>query len=64
MHTNQRIVLIRDHSVSMSGLRASAMDDYNSLLNDIKLSAGASKINTKLTVVNCGKGTGESLYSP
>lgn len=64
MHTNQRIVLIRDHSVSMSGLRTSAMNDYNSLLNDIKLSAGASRINTKLTVVNCGKGTRESLYSP
>src|SRR5271165_2147439 len=50
------IVAIRDHSLSMQGLRHKAGKDYNSLISGIKRDAIAYGFDTIVSVVECGRG--------
>lgn len=48
------IGIVRDHSVSMSGLRYSAMRDYNENIKSIKNAAKEHNQDTIVSVVRCG----------
>ena len=64
MINKQNIVLIRDHTASMSRIAHAAMKDFNNLIEEIKNSAIASGIETRISIVNCGIAETSGGYSP
>jgi hypothetical protein len=50
----QYIGIIRDHSMSMRHIAKTAMDDYNTLIADIKKNAIEKDIDTIISVMECG----------
>ena len=50
------VVIVRDHSLSMQGLRHKAKDDYNELINGIKRDAVEYEFDTIVSVIECGHG--------
>lgn len=49
-----RIVFVRDHSASMSRLRAAAVKDYNTLLETVQKGSAENNQHTQVSVVECG----------
>ena len=58
MGIKQYVGISRDHSASMSGIVKAAMNDYNSLIGDIKAAAAAENIDTIVSTVLNGIGPG------
>lgn len=50
----QYIGIVRDHSASMRGLSHTAMNDYNTLIADIKKNAIEKEVDTIISVMECG----------
>jgi hypothetical protein len=50
------IGISRDHSASMTPIRAAAGKDYNRLIGDIKTASNTNQIDTIVSVVKCGVG--------
>ena len=52
----QYVGFVRDHSISMQGLRHEAKDDYNSNIESIKIASKKHNLDTIVNTVKCGVG--------